>query len=55
MADYIDENNQIGNEWKKMSLEDIKNYDKETVDNFKENVEKAFKLRRLGSSDGREE
>lgn len=55
MADYIDENNQIGNEWKKMSLEDIKNYDKETVDNFKENVEKAFKLRRLGSSDGKEE
>lgn len=53
MADYTGENSQIGCEWEPMSLADIKNYNGKMVDNFKENTNRAFKLRKLGSLDGK--
>ena len=45
MADYIGENVQIEKNWKIMTQEEISKSCERMVDNFQDNVTRAFKLR----------
>lgn len=47
MANYVGELNQIGSEWKIMTLEEIERSQGRMVDNFQDNVIRALKLRGL--------
>ena len=53
MASYIGKTINIGNNWKIMTQEEIAHSNEKMVDNFQDNVERAFKLRLWGKTDGK--